>query len=184
LKEADKDAPKFTDEDLKVISSPLDFVGVNLYRPAFYTVASDQPPGWREIPFARSHPKMFNSWLLLGPEAIYWASKFVQSLWDAKEIFITENGCASDDVMADDGKVYDTDRIMFLRAHLAQLRRATADGVPVKGYFQWSLMDNFEWADGFGKRFGLVYVDFTTQKRTPKLSASFFRETARQNAIA
>ena len=60
----------------------------------------------------------------------------------------------------------------------------TADGVPVKGYFQWSLMDNFEWADGFGKRFGLVYVDFTTQKRTPKLSASFFRETARQNTIA
>ena len=184
LKEADKDAPKFTEEDLKVISSPLDFVGVNLYRPAFYAVASDQTPGWREIPFARSHPKMFNSWLLLGPEAIYWAPKFVQSLWGAKEIFITENGCASDDMLADDGNVYDTDRVMFLRAHLAQLRRATADGVPVKGYFQWSLMDNFEWADGFGKRFGLVYVDFKTQKRTPKLSASFFRDTAGQNAVA
>jgi beta-glucosidase len=119
LKEADKDAPKFTDEDLKVISSPLDFVGVNLYRPGFYTVASDQTRGWREIPFATSHPKMFNSWLLLGPEAIYWAPKFVQSLWGAKEIFITENGCASDDMLADDGNFYDTDRVMFLRAHLA-----------------------------------------------------------------
>ena len=156
LKKAGKDAPKFTDDDLKVINSPLDFVGVNLYRPAFYALASDQAPGWREIPFARSHPKMFNSWLLLGPEAIYWAPKFVQSLWGAKEIFITENGCASDDVIADDGKIYDTDRVMFLRGHLTQLQRAVADGVPVRGYFQWSLMDNFEWADGFGKRFGLV----------------------------
>jgi beta-glucosidase len=89
----------------------------------------------------------------------------------------------ADDVLAGDGKVYDTDRVMFLRAYLAQLQRATADGVPVKGYFQWSLMDNFEWSAGFGDRFGLVYVDFTTQKRTPKLSAHWFREVARHNAV-
>jgi beta-glucosidase len=126
---------------------------------------------------------MFNRWLSLGPEAIYWAPKFVLSLWGATEIFITENGCASDDVVADDGKIYDTDRIMFLRAHLTQVQRATADGVPVKGYFQWSLMDNFEWGQGFGERFGLVYVDFKTQKRTPKLSAAWFREAARRNAV-
>jgi beta-glucosidase len=107
----------------------------------------------------------------------------VRSLWGAKEIFITENGCASDDVVADDGQVYDTDRIMFLRAYLTQLQRATADGVPVRGYFQWSLMDNFEWMAGFGNRFGLVYVDFKTQQRTPKLSASFFRETAARNRV-
>jgi beta-glucosidase len=183
LKEAGKDAPKFTDEDLKVIASPLDFVGINVYRPIVYVLAADQAPGWREIPFARSHPKMFNSWLSLGPESLYWAPKFVQSLWGAKEIFITENGCASDDVLADDGKVYDTDRVMFLRAYLTQLQRATAGGVPVKGYFQWSLMDNFEWGQGYGDRFGLVYVDFQTQKRTPKLSASFFRETATRNRV-
>jgi beta-glucosidase len=126
---------------------------------------------------------MFNSWLSLGPEAIYWAPKLVQSLWGAKEIFITENGCASDDVVADDGKVYDTDRVMFLRNYLTQLQRATAEGVPVKGYFQWSLMDNFEWWAGFGNRFGLVYVDFKTQKRTPKLSVPWFREAARRNAV-
>src|SRR5262249_835685 len=76
-----------------------------------------------------------NSWLTLGPEAIYWAPKFVQSLWDVKEIFITENGCASDDVIADDGNIYDTDRIVFLRAYLTQLHPAAADGVPVKGTF-------------------------------------------------
>src|SRR5262245_9854686 len=183
LKEAGKNAPKFTDEDLKVIGSPLDFVGINVYKPAFYALASDQAPGWREIPFAKSHPTMFNRWLSLGPEAMYWAPKLVQSLWGAQEIFITENGCATDDVVADDGKVYDTDRVMFLRAYLTQLQRATADGVPVKGYFQWSLMDNFEWSAGYGDRFGIVYVDFKTQKRTPKLSAQWFREVARRNAV-
>jgi beta-glucosidase/6-phospho-beta-glucosidase/beta-galactosidase len=95
---------------------------------------------------------------LLGP-------KFVQSLWNAKEIFITENGCASDDVVAEDGKVYDTDRAMYLLSHLEPLQRATEEAVPVKGYFQWSTMDNFECNAGFGNRFGLVYVDFETQKR-------------------
>ena len=123
-------------------------------------------------------------WHTMGPEAMYWAPKFVQSLWNAKEIHITENGCATQDVIADDGQIYDTDRIMFLRTYLTQLQRATEDGVPVKGYFQWSTMDNFEWTQGFSDRFGLVYVDFQTQKRTPKLSASFFRETARRNAVA
>jgi beta-glucosidase len=183
LRKAGKDAPKFTDEDLEVIASPLDFVGINVYRPIFYVLAADEAPGWREIPFAKAHPKMFNSWLTLGPEAIYWAPKFVQSLWKAKEIHITENGCASDDVLTADGKVYDTDRIVFLRSYLTQLQRATADGVPVKGYFHWSLMDNFEWINGFGDRFGMVHLDFKTQKRTPKLSAHWFREVARRNAV-
>jgi beta-glucosidase len=183
LAEAGADAPEFTADDLRIISSPLDFVGINVYRPRSYVMAAEGAPGWREVPFASSHPKMFNSWLTLGPEAIYWAPKFVQSLWGAKEIHITENGCASDDVVADDGQVYDTDRVMFLRSYLEQLQRATADGVPVKGYFHWSTMDNFEWTAGYGDRFGLVYVDFKTQKRTPKLSAEWFRAAAARNAV-
>jgi beta-glucosidase len=183
LSKAGKDVPRFTDEDLKVIASPLDFIGINVYKPAFYALASDQAPGWRQVPFAKSHPRMFNSWLSLAPETIYWAPKFVQSLWGAKEIFITENGCASDDVVAKDGTVYDTDRVMFIRNVLTQLQRATADGVPAKGYFHWSMMDNFEWMAGYGNRFGMVYVDFKTQKRTPKMSASWFREAARRNAV-
>jgi beta-glucosidase len=183
LEEAGKDAPRYTDDDLEIISSPLDFVGINVYRPVVYVVASDQAPGWREIPFANAHPKMAASWHTLGPEAMYWAPKFVQSLWNAKEIFITENGCATADVLADDGNVYDTDRVMFLRSYLTELHRAVADGVPVKGYFQWSTMDNLEWTAGFGNRYGLVYVDFETQKRTPKLSAAWFREAATRNAV-
>jgi beta-glucosidase len=168
---------------MKLIGAPVDFVGINVYRPSMYVLASNEAPSWQVVPLNASHPKMFSSWHVFGPESLYWAPRFVQSLWNAKEIYITENGCAADDKLADDGHVYDTDRIMFLRSYLTQLQRATADGVPVKGYFQWSLMDNFEWSAGFGNRFGLIYMDFQTQQRTPKLSASYFRETAARNEV-
>jgi beta-glucosidase len=107
----------------------------------------------------------------------------MQSIWGAKSIFITENGCAASDVVAEDGRIYDTDRVMFMRANLGQLQRATAEGVPVDGYFYWSSQDNFEWIYGYANRFGLIYVDFKTQKRIPKLSAEWFRTAARQNAV-
>jgi beta-glucosidase len=115
--------------------------------------------------------------------SIYWTTHHVKSLWNAKSIYITENGCGASDVVAKDGQLYDSDRVMFLRSYLTQLQRATADGVPVDGYFHWSAQDNFEWMDGFGTRFGLIYVDFKTQKRTPKLSAAWFREAVRRNAV-
>ena len=103
---------------------------------------------------------------------------------NVSDIYITGNGCSATDVPAADGLVYDTDRIMFLRSYLTQLQHATSEGVPVRGYFHWSLMDNFEWADGLGTRFGLLYVDYATQQRTPKLSASFYREVAARNRLA
>lgn len=175
--------PVFTDDELRIIASPLDFVGINVYKPAWYVEPSDDPPGYRDIPVNASHPKMQSSWHVLDPEVMYWAPRHMQSIWGATSIFITENGCAASDSIADDGRVYDSDRVMFLRACLSQLQRATADGVPVDGYFLWSAQDNFEWMDGYGNRFGLVYVDFDTQQRTPKLSAEWFREAARRNAV-
>jgi beta-glucosidase len=181
LANAGNDAPKFTEEDLKIISSPVDFIGINVYRPSAYVVASER--GFRPIPFNKSHPRMLSSWHLLAPEVMYWAPRQAQSLWNTKEIYITENGCGASDEMSAEGRVDDSDRIMFLRNHLAQLQRATAEGIPVKGYFHWSLMDNFEWSDGFASRFGLVYVDFKTQQRTPKLSAAYFREAVARNAV-
>jgi beta-glucosidase len=184
LERTGKDAPKVADGDLKTIASPLDFVGINVYKPNLYVVPTADPPGYAGVPINASHPKMQSSWHVFDPACLYWAPHHVQSLWGAKSIYITENGCAASDVVAEDGRVYDSDRIMFLRAYLMQLQRATADGVPVDGYFLWSAQDNFEWMDGFGNRFGLVYVDFETQKRTPKLSAEWFRETARRNAVA
>ena len=183
LAEAGGKSPAFTDEELKTIASPLDFVGINVYRPGWYVEPSEEPPGYREIPINASHPKMQSSWHVLDPEVMYWAPRQMQSIWGATSIFVTENGCAASDVLADDGRVYDTDRVMFLRACLGQLQRATSEGVPVDGYFLWSAQDNFEWVDGYGNRFGLVYVDFDTLERTPKLSADWFREAARRNAV-
>jgi beta-glucosidase len=184
LAEAGADAPRFTDEDLKVISTPVDFVGINVYRPNVYVAPSGEPPGYRTIPISASHPKMASAWHIVDPEVMYWAPRHVKSLWDPELIFITENGCAAADVIAEDGNVYDTDRTMFLRACLTQLQRATSEGIPVNGYFLWSAQDNFEWIWGYGDRFGIVYVDFDTLERTPKLSAQWFRETAKQNAVA
>ena len=176
-------APHFTDEDLATIAAPVDFVGINVYRPGIYVAPDDSPQGFREIPINASHPKMQSSWHVFGPEVMYWAPTQVKALWDAKSIYITENGTAAADVVADDGNVYDSDRVMFLRASLDQLQHAVADGAPVDGYFQWSSQDNFEWTAGYGNRFGLVYVDFDTLERKPKLSASWFREAARRNAV-
>jgi beta-glucosidase len=183
LKSAGKDAPKFTDDEMKIIGSPVDFVGINVYIPTLLVMASDQPPGYREVPWNVSHPKMFSAWHRLAPESQYWSPRLLHSLWKPKEIYITENGCAASDIVAPDGNVYDSDRLMYLRNGMMWQRRATAEGIPLKGNFVWSAMDNFEWTDGYGTRFGIVHVDFKTQKRTPKLSAQWFREAARRNAV-
>lgn len=183
LAAAGANAPKFTPEDLKIISSPLDFLGINIYTPV-YVRADSSPLGFSVAPHPKSFPHMASSWLFVGPEALYLGPRHAAKIWNVKEIYITENGCSSSDIPAADGIVYDTDRVMYLRSYLTQLQRATADGVPVHGYFLWSLMDNFEWADGYTNRFGLHYVDYATQKRTPKLSAAFYREVIATNGVA
>jgi beta-glucosidase len=180
---AGADAPKFTGEDLRAIATPLDFVGINVYMPQ-YVRAVGAAPGYEVVPFAKSHPRMASAWQFIGPEALYWAPRHLQKLWNAKEIYISENGCGTADTPAEDGVVYDSDRIMFLRNYLSMLQRATAEGVPVRGYFLWSSFDNFEWIDGYGTRFGLIHVDFATQERTPKLSAAYYAEVVRRNALA
>jgi beta-glucosidase len=183
LAEAGKDAPKHTADDLGIISSPIDFVGLNVYKPDHYVLAADNARGFTLAPFPASFPHMDASWLRFGPEAMYWAPRHAARLWGVKSIYITENGTSATDEVTADGNVYDLDRIMYLRNYLLQLQRATSEGVPVAGYFLWSLIDNFEWADGYEKRFGLYRVDFDTQARTPKLSASFYREIIKQNAV-
>src|SRR5689334_22650355 len=183
LKSEGENAPKFTPEDLKSISSPLDFVGINVYSGQFVRADESAPAGFNQIPQPTSFPHAPSFWLLINPDSLYWGPRHVAKLWGAKEIYITENGCSAADVPAADGRVYDTDRVAYLRSYLTQLRRATADNVPVRGYFLWSLMDNFEWADGYTNRFGIHYVDYATQKRTPKLSADFYREVIARNAV-
>ena len=183
LAELGADAPKFTPEDLTAIGSPLDFQGLNIYQPTFVR-ADASAQGFAVVPGPESYPHMFSPWLSIGPSALYWAPRLANEAFNLHEIYITENGASSADVVAPDGQIYDTDRTMFLRSYLTELQRAVAEGVPVRGYFLWSLLDNYEWADGYEKRFGITYVDFTTQKRTPKLSSKFYQETIRRNAIA
>jgi len=180
---AGADAPKFTADELKVIASPNDFVGLNIYAPQHYVVASEQAPGFTVLPFPTSFPHMNVDWLRIGPETLYWVPRLAAKIWNIDTIYISENGTSAADDVTADGSVYDIDRIMYLRNYLAQLQRATSEGVPVRGYFLWSLMDNFEWIYGYEKRFGLYRVDFQTQLRTPKLSASFYRNVIERNAV-
>jgi beta-glucosidase len=180
---AGADAPKFTADELTIISSPNDFVGLNIYAPQYYVVASDRAPGFTVLPFPPSFPHMQSEWLRIGPETIYWVPRLAAKVWNLKTIYISENGTSSADAVAADGNVYDIDRVMYLRNYLTQLQRATSEGVPVRGYFLWSLMDNFEWIYGFEQRFGLYRVDFESLQRSPKLSVSFFRDVVARNAI-
>jgi beta-glucosidase len=177
------DAPKITPEDLKIISSPLDCAGLNVYQP-WWIRAADNPLGFEQVPYPPSHPHMLSSWLFVGPEAIYWAVRNAAQVWNIPELYITENGCSSTDIPAADGRIYDVDRVMYLRNYLTQLQRAAAEGLPIKGYFVWSLLDNFEWASGYSLRFGIYHVDYKTLKRTPKLSAELYREIIARNALA
>ena len=181
LEQEGANAPKVEPGDFKAIASPLDFVGLNVYTPE-YVRADDSKHGYVVEPRPTSYPHMASPWLNVGPEVIYWAVRNACDLWKIPAIYITENGSSSDDVPNAAGHIEDTDRVMYLRNHLLNLQRATAEGYPVKGYFLWSLLDNFEWADGYSKRFGIHYVDFATQKRTPKLSAEWYREVIARNA--
>jgi beta-glucosidase len=112
---------------------------------------------------------------VVAPEVLYWSPKFLYERY-GKPVLISENGMASNDWVCLDGKVHDLYRIDFVQRYLREYRRAAEAGVPLMGYMYWSIMDNFEWARGYSKRFGLIYVDYRTQQRTIKDSGYWFRD--------
>jgi len=181
LQQEGANAPKVEPGDMAAIGSPLDFVALNIYAPE-WARADDSPKGYATIPHIASSPHMASPWLIVGPEVAYWGMRQVSELWGPKVLYVSENGASADDPVQN-GRIDDADRVMYLRNYITQFHRAVAEGYPLKGYFLWSLMDNFEWADGYTKRFGIHYVDFATQKRTPKLSAAWYREVIRRNAV-
>ena len=183
LAAAGKDAPKVQAGDMTTIGTPLDFVALNIYTPTYVKADPSVPRGWTPLPHLPQSPRMASPWLYVGPEVAYWGVRLTSELWNPKSLYISENGCSADDVLDAQGRDDDADRIMYLRNYLGQFQRATAEGYPLHGYFLWSLMDNFEWADGYTKRFGVHYVDFATQRRTPKLSARWYKELIRRNAL-
>jgi beta-glucosidase len=176
------DAPHFTPDELKTISAPIDFFGLNCYTTQ-EVVPADTPDGYLIVPRPSTYPHMASDWLFLNPQALYWTPKFLSSIWGVKKIYITENGCSCDDVLRPDIRVLDTDRVLYLRNYLLQLQRGIAEGNPVAGYFLWSLLDNYEWGSGYSKRFGITYVDFQTETRTPKLSSDFYRNVIANNSV-
>ena len=166
------------ENDLKTIAAPLDFLGVNYYTRftiqagkggahALPVLVPDTTPGATEMGWG------------IYPTELYDLLVRVRDEYAPERMFITENGAAYADHVAEDGEVHDPERVTYLREHFAQARRAIAAGVPLDGYFVWSLMDNFEWAHGFSKRFGVCYVDYATQRRTVKDSGRFLSAIAR-----
>ena len=174
-----KDLPAYSDADLKTMCQPMDFFGLNLYQ----GTPVIRGPGGKEkaVPFPPGSPRTTFQWPVT-PESLYWVVRFLYERYHLP-VVITENGMSISDWIAEDGKVHDPQRIDFLSRYIKQLKRAVTDGYPVLGYYHWTLLDNFEWAEGYRQRFGLIYVDFETQVRTPKDSYYWYQEQIRTNGI-
>jgi len=161
--------------DLATIQQPLDFFAANIYSGNYIRAT---PDGDFEPAADRKLPETAMGWPIT-PEALYWGPRFFHERYQLP-IVITENGMATDDADKDSNS-NDPLRIEFLQQYLQQYARAIADGVPAQGYFLWSVMDNFEWAEGYAKRFGLIHVDYATQQRTLKASAHWYRQLIAAN---
>jgi beta-glucosidase len=181
------------DGDMETINARLDFLGMNYYRPTHLRhgdqsrlLRGEEPalPGLDGIvqfdPAELEHTNM--GWLI-DPEGLYDLLMRMSKDAPGLPLYITENGRAAEDYQGPDGTVNDVERIKFLHQHLHAAARAVSDGANLAGYYVWSLLDNFEWAYGYQKRFGIVYVDFATQNRIPKASAGFYAGVVRANAV-
>lgn len=181
LKRCGTDRPKWQKGDMELISQPTDFLGLNVYAGYFVKRAGrDEQP---RLPFPPQYPQAAQSWLLHTPQCIYWAMRHAKNLYGIKDFYITENGAGYDEELNGSSMLYDLHRRDYLRNYLVNVHRAVAEGIGCRGYFLWSFIDNYEWAYGYGKRFGIVYNDFKTQKRTPKLSAQWYSEVIRANRV-
>ena len=168
-----RDAPDILPGDLDNVATPLDYLGVNFYRRSVMAAGTDLPP----VNIDRKRPP--GQYTSLGwevsPHGLYNILKYVNDRYHPPALYVTESGAAFDDKLTADGNVHDAQRTEYLRAHFEQARRAIHDGIPLRGYFVWTLMDNFEWAEGYNARFGVVYTDFETQQRIIKDSGRLLR---------
>jgi len=182
LKAFEKDLPEITSADMKLISQKIDFLAYNCYSGWKVRDVKGRtekvPEGW-----GIGNPRGTLPWLNIAPDAAYWAARFQTERYKLPLVF-SENGYCNTDFVHLDGAVHDPQRIDFMARYLSAIRRAIDDGAPVQGYFYWSILDNFEWMEGYKDRFGLVHVDYQTQKRTPKDSFAWYREVIRTNGTA
>jgi beta-glucosidase len=163
--------PSISQKDLELMHQPLDFIGLNYYSGEYAKMGDNGP---EKLKWPVGKPDTAFDWPIT-PDGLYWT---VRQAWERYKtpIFITENGLSSVDWVALDGHVHDAGRIDFLKRYLQWLHKAIDEGIPVLGYTQWSLMDNFEWSSGFRERFGLVHIDYQTLKRTIKDSGLWYAD--------
>ncbi len=172
-----KAMPVIQDGDMAAIRQPLDFLGLNIYFGRHIRQGDDGKPA--EVPFPDGHPMTLTHWSVV-PDSLYWTPRLMWERYNVP-LMITENGLSNPDWVAVDGQVHDPQRIDFTTRYLRAFRRVGEDGGDIRGYFHWSLLDNFEWAAGYAQRFGLIHVDFATQQRTLKDSARWYRDVIASN---
>jgi beta-glucosidase len=170
-------APEVRPGDMETIRQPIDFLGENMYTGSAVRKGSDGTLEY--VPLATGHPLNAMKWPL-NPEVLHWGPIFLYERYKTP-IIITENGSSEDDWISLDGKVHDPGRIDYTHRYLLELHKAIEAGVPVKGYFHWSIMDNFEWAEGYKERLGLIFIDYPTQKRILKDSAYWYQKVITSN---
>lgn len=169
--------PEITEEDMKLISQPLDFMGENIYNGIMLEADENGDPVY--VDRYPGFPETGNGWPVT-PECLHYGLKLLYDRYQTP-IYLTENGMCNKDVVSSDGKVHDPQRIDFLNRYILAMKAAIDEGADVRGYFQWTLTDNFEWNFGFRDRFGLVYVDFCTQERIRKDSSYWYAELIKTN---
>lgn len=162
---------KLSKQDLEIISQPIDFIGLNVYQPSNHMLPGNKVP--------EDAKKTALGWLVDG-RCLYWTIRHYYERYHLP-VMVTENGMADHVAPSPDGAVHDADRSDFLREFLGNVKQAVAEGIPVLGYQHWSVMDNFEWCEGYEPRFGLIHVDYATQKRTIKESGYAYARIIREN---
>ncbi|MEU4233017.1 GH1 family beta-glucosidase [Nonomuraea sp. NPDC026600] len=175
------------DGDLEIINAPIDQIGINYYNPCVVEAGPGSPadlawPGSEDVCFRTADaPTTAMGWPIV-PDGLSRLLVRLSRDYPGVGLMVTENGAAFDDVVAD-GRVHDTDRVAYLEGHLREVHRAIAAGADLRGYLVWSLLDNFEWAEGFRRRFGIVHVDYETLARLPKDSALWYRDVIGRNGL-
>jgi beta-glucosidase len=170
--------PEWGDDELRQIRQPIDFVGVNYYLQLVVVDDLSAGPARARIVVIPNRPRTATDWEIY-PAGLTETLQWVKDRYGDLPQYITENGAAFDDVLLPNGTVNDRQRVEYISDHLQAARRAIDAGIDLRGYFVWSLLDNFEWQSGYSKRFGIVHVDFDTQRRTPKASGQFYSNVIR-----
>ncbi len=175
--------PVWTAEELQQIHAPIDFVGVNYYLRWIVCDDAAAGPARARIITQPNCPRTATDWEIY-PNGLLEILQWVRSRYGNLPLYITENGAAFDDVLLPNGSIDDRPRVEYVHGHLKAARQAIDAGINLRGYFVWSLLDNFEWQAGYSKRFGIVYVDFDTQRRIPKASARWYSHVVQTNGAA